>query len=447
MHTQEEHRGAFSGSFGFLMTAIGSAIGVGNLWKFPYITGMNGGGVFVLVYLAIIFTIGVCVILGEMIIGRHTQLNPVGAYRAINKKTTFIGGIGVALAFAILTYYNIIGGWVLKYFLAYLTGQGHVIAQDSAAYFSNFIADPLEPILWALIFIALNLLVLTRKVTEGLEKANRFMMPILFVLLLIVAIRSCTLPGASAGLAFYLKPDFSKLSYNTFTAALAQVFFSLSLGEGIMITYGSYLDDQTDLGKMALSVPLLDTLAALIAGFAILPAVFAFGLNPDQGPGLIFVTLPLVFKSMPGGSIIGCLFFLLTLFAALSLFEVPISYLIDEHHWPRKKAALTMALLMAICCIPESLSNGIWTQTFFGMNFFDFISYLAESLFMPLCGFFMCIVLGYLWPMDEQFAEIEKNGHTFRAKGYYRFIIRYVAPLAILIIFLNSSGLISLFSR
>lgn len=446
-----QSRETFS-NFGFLMSAVGSAIGLGNLWKFPYLTGMSGGGIFVLIYLCIVVSIGLICTMGEIIIGRHTKLNPIGAYRKLNAKFEFVGVIGVLVAFLIVTYYNVIGGWITRYLVAYLTGQGSKVAADPQAFFTGFITDPVKPVIWTLIFIAMNQFILAKGISSGLEKANKIMMPLLFVFIIIIAIRSCTLPGAGKGIEFYLKPDFSKLTFDTFSAALGQVFFSLSLGMGIMITYGSYLHDDTSIEKMALTIPIFDTSAALIAGFAILPAVFAFGMEPGQGPGLIFMTLPAVFDSMPGGHIIGVLFFLLVLFAALSsslsLLEVPASYLIDQFGWQRKKAVATLAVVVFLIGIPESLSNGIFTAQFFGMNFFDFAGYIAESLLMPLAGFMMCIFLGYFWPMEEQVGEVMRgNDHKFALKGYYTVIIKFIAPIAIGFIWLNSSGIIKLFTK
>lgn len=441
-------RGGFKSSFGFLMAAVGSAVGLGNLWKFPFITGQNGGGAFVFVYLIIIFTIGVCVLIGEMIIGRKTKLNAVGAYKTLDKRFTFTGIMGLLSAFIIVTYYDIIGGWVLKYLFTYLIGQGHSIAVDSQTYFTSFIGNAGQTILWTFIFALINLVILNRDISSGLEAACKVMMPALFIILVVIAIRSCTLKGAGAGVAFYLTPDFSKINMDTLTAALSQCFFSLSLGMGIMITYGSYMSEESNIENMGWVIPIFDTLAALIAGFAILPAVFAFGLEPNAGPGLIFITLPKIFDIMPGGSFIAVLFFLLVLFAALSsslsLLEVPNSFLVDKYHWNRKKSIVILLAVNLVFSVLEALSYGPWTTTFFGMPLFDFAGYIAESLLMPLAGLFMCIFLGWFYPAQYQFDEAERGGVVFKTKGYYRFIIKYLAPIAIMIIWLNSSGILKL---
>lgn len=442
-------RGTFS-NFGFLMASVGSAVGLGNLWKFPYLTGTNGGGIFVLIYLCILLTVGFACILGEMTIGRFTKLNPIGAYKKIAKKYTFAGVIGVIVAFLIVTYYNIIGGWILKYLVSYLVGQSKIVSANSESFFANFISSPFEPIIWTFIFIVINLFILKAGVIKGIERASKFMMPLLFVLLIITAIRSVTLPGAIEGIKFFLKPDMSKLSMSTVSAALGQVFFSLSLGMGITITYGSYLSDSANLEKNAVMVPLFDTIAAILSGLAILPAVFAFGFNPSEGPGLIFVTLPSVFGSMPGGVVFGSLFFLLVLFAAitssLSLLEVPTSYLIDNKNWDRKKAVYVLSAIIFLISIPESLSNGVWEMKFFAMTFFDFVGYIAEAVLMPLCGLLMCIVIGHVWGTDKATEEITNHGTLeFRAKSYWNVLIKYIAPVLILLIWLNSTGILALF--
>ncbi len=450
---EKKNRGTFS-TFGFLMASAGSAIGLGNMWKFPYVAGKNGGGIFILVYLIMVLAIGFVCMMGEMVIGRRTKLNPIGAYKKIAEKFTFVGVIGVVVAFIIVTYYNIIGGWVSRYLFGYITGGGTAINSNSEAFFTSFITNPSAPIIWTAVFVLLNFFILQGGVEKGIERASKFMMPTLFVLLVIIAIRSVTLPGAAAGIEFLLKPDFSHLSFDTFSLALGQVFFSLSLGMGIIITYGSYMDKSTEIEKSAIYVPILDTLAALISGFAILPAVFAFGFEPGAGPGLIFITLPQVFESMPMGHLIGTLFFLLVLFAALSssisLIEVPTSYLIDNFGMSRRKAVIILCVAAFIIAIPESLSNGPWTTQFFGMTFFDFMGYIAESLLMPLAGFLMCIVIGYAWKgaEEEVIDEVTAGGiHPFKSKGYWFIMIRYIAPIAIGFIWLNSSGILKLFMK
>lgn len=446
----KKHRGTFS-NIGFILAAAGSAVGLGNLWKFPYLTGQNGGGAFVFIYLLLVVLIGFTVMLGEMTIGRHTKLNPIGAYRKIKKKWAFVGVIGVIVPFTIVTYYSVIGGWILKYLINYIIGQGSVMAADSANYFESFITNPTQPLLWHGIFMLLNILIVARGVEGGLEKASKIMMPGLFVLLAILAIRSVTLPGAGEGISFYLKPDFSKVTIDMLVAALGQVFFSLSLGMGAIITYGSYLSDDANLEKSAFIIPALDTLVALLAGFAILPAVFSFGFEPSAGPGLIFITLPAVFNAMPLGTIFAIIFFVLVLFAAItssiSLLETPAAYFIDHFGMSRKSAVILLGIAAFLIGVPSSLSLGVFKTQFYGMSFFDLAGYIAESLLMPLAGFFMCIFVGYVWKPENAIAEITNGGKLpFKTRAYWVFMIKYIAPIAIFIIWLNSSGIVKIFT-
>lgn len=448
---ENKSRGKFS-NIGFILAAAGSAVGLGNLWKFPYLTGKNGGGAFVLVYLILVVLIGFTVMLGEMTVGRKTKLNPIGAYAKLNQKWKFVGAIGVIVSFTIVTYYSVIGGWILKYLFNYIIGQGSTVAANSESYFGTFISSPIQPLFWHSVFMLINIIIVARGVEAGLEKASKLMMPSLFVILVILVIRSVTLPGASEGLSFYLKPDFSLITIDVFVAALGQVFFSLSLGMGAIITYGSYLGDEADLERSAFIIPALDTMAALLAGFAILPAVFSFGFEPSAGPGLIFITLPAVFDSMPLGTVFAILFFILVLFAAvsssISLLESPAAYLIDNYGWDRKKAVITLGVIAFLIGIPSSLSLGVFTTPFFGMPFLDFASYFAENLLMPLAGLFLCIFIGYVWKPENAIDEITNHGKLpFKSRGYWIFMIRIFAPIAIFIIWLNSSGITKLFTK
>lgn len=450
MEKTKKSRGTFS-KLGFILAAAGSSIGLGNLWKFPYITGMNGGGIFVLVYLIIVVTIGFSCMLGEMAIGKFAKTDPVGAYTKIAPKFKFNGYLGIIVPFLIVTYYNIIGGWVLKYLAAFLMGQLGTISSTGAEFFNNFITSDFSPIFWTLVFVLLNYIIISAGVENGIEKASKIMMPALFVILVVVVIRSVTLPGAMEGIEFYLKPDFSKLNLNTISAALGQAFWSLSLGMGIMITYGSYLKDDANIEKSSMIVPLLDTLAALLAGFAILPAVFAFGLEPSAGPGLIFITLPAVFESMPFGVVWALLFFILVLFAALtssiSLIECPTAWLIDEKKMDRKKATRIVCILIFLCAIPESLSQGVLSGITFpplGQNLFDFVGYVAENVLMPLAGLIMSIVIGHVWGMDNFEKVVTNNGQrVWKTKKFVTVMMKYIIPVAIFFIWLNSIGLLS----
>ncbi|MDF2840338.1 MAG: yocR [Clostridia bacterium] len=437
-------RAQWGSNFGFIMAAAGSAVGLGNLWKFPYLAGKNGGGVFVLVYLLIVLFIGFTIMLGEMAIGRSTQLSSYNAYQRISKKWAFVGGIGVIAGFVILSFYSVVGGWVLNYLYQTVIGG---IPADTAAYFGSFISDPVAPIFWNMLFMAATALIVFKGIGGGIEKACKFMMPALFVILIIISIRAITLPGAAAGIAFYLTPDISKLTAGTVVAALGQVFFSLSLGMGCIITYGSYLGKEETLEKNSIIVPVLDTVVALLAGFAILPAVFAFGFEPGAGPGLMFITLPQVFDKMPFGWVFGILFFILVLFAALtssiSLLEVTVAYMQDHHKWGRTKAVVILSSFMFLIGIPASLSMGIWSGIMiFGYNIFDFLVFISDIL-LPLGGILMCIFIGYVWGIDKAVAEITNGGKIpFKLKAFWTIMIKYVAPIAVIIVFLNALGIL-----
>ncbi|MBU5256986.1 sodium-dependent transporter [Tissierella praeacuta] len=429
------------------MAAAGSAVGLGNLWKFPYLAGKNGGAVFVVAYLLIVVLVGFTMMLGEMIIGRKTQLDPYGAYKKLNKNWGFLGSIGILTAFLILSYYSVVGGWVIKYIVATVTGK---IGSDKAAYFTGFIGGSVEPLIYHGIFMVLTVAIVIKGISDGIEKASKFMMPALLVMLIVVAIRSVTLNGASAGLSYYLKPDFSKFRPSVLVDALGQVFFSLSLGMGALITYGSYLKGDENLEKNALIIPSLDTAVALLAGFAVLPAVFAFGFEPSQGPGLMFITLPAVFEVMPFGTIFGIIFFVLVFFAALtsaiSLLEVAVAYCIDSLKWTRIKAVSIASTLMFIIGIFASLSMGPMADfhvPLFNRGVFDSLDFFTSNILMPIGGFLMAIFIGYIWGVDEAIAEVKRSpGVKFKLERFWTILIKYVVPFAIFIVLLSSLGLL-----
>lgn len=443
----ESNRGQWASNIGFILAAAGSAVGLGNIWKFPYLAGVNGGGAFVVIYLAMVVIIGFVIMLGEMAIGRNTHLSAVGAYKKLSEKWAFIGFIGVIVGFCILSFYSVIGGWVLNYIYKYLTGG--IVGAEAGTYFSGFISGTTGPIVWHLLFMILTCVIVLKGIAGGIEKASKFMMPALFILLIVVALRSVTLDGAMEGIEFFLKPDFSKVTIETVMAALGQAFFSLSLGMGAIITYGSYLGKTENLEKNAIIIPAIDTAVAILAGFAVLPAVFAFGFEPGVGPSLMFITLPSVFDSMPFGQFFGILFFILILFAALTsaiaLLEVVVSFIIDNFKIGRKRATIIISIIIFIIGIPCSLANGPVMGDFliFGYNFFDFMSFLAESVLMPLGGLLMCIFIGYVWGVDNISNEISCNGkYRFRSKPFFIIMIKYVAPALIFIIWLNAIGVL-----
>lgn len=446
MEKQTASRGHFSSSLGFILAATGSAIGLGNLWKFPYVAGSSGGGYFVIFYLLFTLILGVPLMLTEISIGRKTKLNPIGAFRKLDKKWSFVGATAVIASFIILSYYSVVGGWVLKYFFTYITGAN--FGENTSKFFTDFIASPVEPVVWHLLFLAVTTTIVIGGISKGIEKVSKIMLPGLFILMIIIAIRSLTLDGASEGVKFFLKPDGSQFSSFSSTLsvmgqALGQVFFSLSLGTGIAITYGSYLKKDSNLPKNATIIAGLDALIAILAGLTILPAVFALGFEPAAGPGLIFETLPAVFASMPLGAVFGTVFFILVFFAAvtsaMSMLEVVTSYFIDTFGMKRRNASILLASMMGIVGIFASLSFGpLGNISFFGMNIFDSLGFITDKILMPLTSIMTCIFIGHRYKVSRLAEEIEigtKNG-TFTWKRLYNFIISWVAPALILFIFI-----------
>ncbi|MGL5440243.1 MAG: sodium-dependent transporter [Filifactoraceae bacterium] len=449
---EDKKRGQWQSSFGFLMAAVGSAVGLGNLWGFPYKMGKSGGFAFLLLYLIFVLTVGFVVMVGELAIGRFSQLDAVGSYKKINKRFGFIGGFGILAAFLILSFYSVLGGWVLKYAATYvmeLFGSGFG-DMSGEAFFVGFITNPIEPLIWLFLFIGTTAVVVAMGVEKGIEKYSKIMMPALFIMLLIITLRSLTLPGAMKGVAFMFKPDFSVFtSWESFSkvgaTALAQMFFSLSLGMGAMLTYGSYLGKEENLQKSALIIPTLDTLVAVFAGLAIMPAVFAFGLDPGQGPGLMFVTLKEVFTAMPFGNFFGLLFFVLVFFAALtssiSLLEVATAYFVDNFKISRKKTAVIASLAAFILGIPSSLGQGVWShiKLILGMDILDSVDFISEYTLMPLGALCMCIFIGWIWGADKVVKEVELGGrHKFNLGGYFSFMVKYVTPILVAILLYSS---------
>jgi NSS family neurotransmitter:Na+ symporter len=429
------------------MAAVGSAVGLGNLWKFPYLAGENGGGAFVLVYIVLIVLLGFTLMLAEMTIGRHANSDAYGSYNKIKKGWGFIGGFGVLAGFLILSYYSVVGGWVLKYIVASFTGIG----PEKSEYFSNFISSPVEPIVYHLIFMGLTAVIVIRGISGGIEKAAKLLMPALFALLVVTVLRSVTLDGAMEGIRYFITPDFSEITLKVVIAALGQVFFSLSLGMGIMVTYGSYLSKDEDLEKDAFLIPSLDSLVAILAGFALLPAVFAFGFEPGEGPGLMFITLPAVFEEMPLGMLFGALFFLLVFFAALSssisLMEVTVAFGIDQFKWSRKASTIFFTTLMFIIGIGASLSMGAWSDFLIpwidgnSYGIFDFLDVFTSYYLLPAGGLLGAIFIGFIWGVPNAVKEI-KMGSAFRTEKLWTVLIKFVVPVLVFIIILSTTGLL-----
>jgi len=401
MLAAREHWGS---RFGFIMATAGSAIGLGNIWRFPYTAGENGGSAFILIYLAVVVTFGISLVMAEMVLGRATQRNPVGAFRALGGRGwAFAGGLGVLTGFVILSFYVVVAGWTLAY-IVFMAGN-QLATTDPAAlggHFNDFVGGTFSPLIAAAVFMALTAWIVAGGVGKGIERASKVLMPMLFVLLVVLVFRAVTLPGADKGLAFLLTPDFSRVTINTFISATAQAFFSLSIGMGVMITYGSYLRTNVNIPRSTLIIVLLDVGVAVLAALMVLPAVFAVGLDPSAGPGLTFITLPAVFASMPFGHLFGMLFFALLAIAALtsavSILEPMIAWAVDERGISRRRATVIASLVCLLLAIPASMSFGpLSDATLAGKTFFDWMDFLANNVMLPLGGLLVASFIGWRW--------------------------------------------------
>jgi len=521
MPAQREH---WRSNFGFILAAAGSAIGLGNIWRFPYTVGEHGGGAFVLVYLACILIIGLPVMICEMALGRHTQRNPVGAFSLLNPSScglahtigsfvmlagvillcfrnwgwgvlclalggvifryrwTVVGFMGLLAGFLILSFYSVIAGWTIHYAYLALSGGLHFDSADTAQkLFTDFTNNPWSMIFYHALFIVLCALIVIKGVRSGIERWARILMPLLFVLMLLLIVRGISLEGGRKGIQFYLTPDFSKITAASILAALGQAFFSLSLGMGAIITYGSYLSKKQNLFTSSLSVVGLDTLIALMAGLIIFPAVYAFGFEPTSGPGLVFIVLPSVFSIMPAGAFWAFLFFMLILVAALtsgiSLLEVIIAYFVDERRWPRKRATLVFSGVVFLLGTLTAISFNNWDRIgwlqrqlirLFGAandSFFSLVSTLTDSWLLPLGGVLIALFVGWVWGTthavneiregSENFADVHvftllaglkddpshnERTHAFTLASIWGFFIRFISPVAVAIAFLYTIG-------
>jgi len=448
-----EHWGS---KFGFVLAASGSAIGLGNIWKFPYITGENGGAAFIFVYLICIAIVGLPVVVAEILMGRTTQRNPVGAFRKLSgsKFWTTIGGLGVVAGFIILSFYTVIAGWSLGYMIEALQGNFSQLttAAQANAHFNSLVGDPTWMIGFYTIFFVFTMAVVFLGVKDGIEKGSKIMMPILFIILIILMIKGITLKGSGAGLTFLLQPDWSKITGQSVLIALGHAFFTLSLGMGALMTYGSYLNKKTNIPNAAVQIVFLDTLIALMAGVAIFTAVFAMGQNPAMGPGLIFNTLTVVFGGMTGGYFFGLLFFVLLTVAALtssiSLLEVAVAYFVDERKWSRQKSVLLIGSSIFIFGLPSALSFNLMANiTFNGMTFFDLADFIASNVLLPVGGLFIAIFVAWIWGFDKALIELKHGAeNVFKDRTWlvttFKIFLKYIAPVMIFIVFLHSVGLL-----
>ena len=441
-----KNRSSFSNRLGFVMAAAGSAVGLGNIWRFPYLAAKYGGGIFLLVYLVLVATFGYTMIMSETALGRMTKKSPVGAFAYFGDRFSlrFGGWINAIIPMLIVPYYSVIGGWVCKYLFAYM--QGHVKQLASDTYFTSFIQNGISVELFFLLFIFLTLLIIYMGVQNGIEKVSKIMMPILVVLAFIIAGYSVTRPGAMAGVKYFLIPNFKDFSWMTVVTALGQMFYSLSIAMGILITFGSYMKKDVDIEKSTSQVEIFDTLIAILAGLMIIPAVFAFSggdaASLGKGPSLMFITLPKVFASMGMGTFAGILFFLLVLLAALTssiaLAESAVSTFEDELGWNRKKSTLLMAVIMIVLGTLSSLGFGPLSFIhLFGMDFLDFFDFLTNSVMMPIAAIAICLLILKNVTIEKMIAEVESTS-KFKRKKIYVFILKYLAIPFVAIILISS---------
>lgn len=438
-------RNSFSSKIGFVLAAAGSAVGLGNIWRFPYLAAKYGGGIFLLVYLILVVSFGFSLMVAEIAIGRKTGLSAVGAFRALDKRFSFLGYLTSIVPMIIFPYYCVIGGWVAKYLAVYLTGQGAQAVEDT--FFKGFISQPVEPVLWLCVFVGVPAVIVFFGVQKGIEKASRVMMPVLVVLSVLVSLYSVTRPGALEGIKYYLIPDFSRFSPLTVLAAMGQMFYSMSLAMGIMVTYGSYMKKDSDLEKAVSQIELFDTGMAFIAGLMIIPAVFAYSDGDatalNAGASLMFVTLPKVFADAGAlGYAFGAVFFLLVLFAALtssvSLMETVVSILQDKFHWNRKRTCLLVLIACLIIALPSSLGWGVWSGVvLLGRNFQDFFDFISNSVLMPIVAFITCLFVGYVMG-TKTVAEEVRISSKFRRERLFTVMIKFVAPVCIVLILVSS---------
>jgi len=439
-------RSQFATKTGVIAATVGSAVGLGNIWRFPYETGMHGGGAFIIIYIACVLLVGIPVIVSEFAIGRGTHKNAKGAFAALapNSPLRFVPYMGIFASMLILSFYSVVAGWILEYLYQSVAGLfASASPQAYADRFTGFISGSYRPAIWAVLFLTLNFLVLRRGIEKGIERISNILMPVLFVILIVLCVNSLTLPGAGQGLSFLLKPDFSAVTPSMVIGAMGQAFFSLSLGLTCLLTYASYFSDSTRLVRSAAITATLDTLVALMAGILIFPAVFTYGMEPQAGPTLVFVTLPEIFSRMPGGHLWSVLFFVLLFFASItstiSMSEISISFFIEEHKMSRSRATGLNTLVCMVFGILCALSFGPLSRfTVCGLSIFNLFDYLSSNILLPLGGMAIAIFAG--WVVNRRFLDrqiLPPGATPSIASRFLVFCIRFVAPLAIAVIFIS----------
>ena len=438
----KKQRSSFTGKIGFVLAAAGSAVGLGNIWRFPYLAAKYGGGNFLLAYIILSVTFGFTLMVAEIAIGRKTGLSAVGAFKKLNKKFSFIGYLGAIIPILILPYYSVIGGWVTKYFFAFSTGDATKTADST--YFGNFTSNAFEPILWFLIFLGITAIIVLLGVEKGIEKISKFMMPVLIFISIGIAVYTMFIPRAMDGVLYYIKPNFNNFDPMTIVAAMGQLFYSMSLAMGIMITYGSYMKKDVSIESSTHQIEIFDTGIAFLAGLMIIPAVFVFSpekLGTQAGAGLMFETLPSIFERMPGGAVLGAVFFLLVLFAALtssiSLMETIVSILQDKFKWNRKISCFIVLLICILLGLPSSLGFGpLAAISIAEKSILDLFDFASNSILMPIVAIFTCIFIGYIIKPKAIKEEVELSG-KFRLRSLFNVMI-YIAPVFLLLILVSS---------
>ncbi len=453
----QDNRGSFSGKIGFVLSAAGASVGLGNIWRFPYLCAKYGGGIFLIVYVLLALTFGYTMIVAETAIGRHTNKSPVGAFNELShNKLMGIGGwINAIIPILIVPYYSVIGGWVTKYLFEYIRNDASTIATDT--FFVDFITNGAESEIWFIVFAILVLVVIYMGVENGIERVSKIVMPILVVLAVVICIYSCTRPGALAGVKYLFVPEFENFSIMTVVTAMGQMFYSLSIAMGILITFGSYVKKEVSIEASTKQVEIFDTAIAIMASLMIIPAVFAFSGGDEStlkaGPSLMFITMPKIFASMGFGRAIGIVFFALVLFAAvtsaIALTESAVSTFSDEFGWDRKRGTNIMACIMVILGSLSSLGNGPLADVrIIGMQFLDFFDFLTNSVMMPIAALATCVLITRFMTVEKLEAEVEQDGHPFKRKAVFSFMIKFLCPLFVVIILvsaiLNVFGIISM---
>ena len=442
---EQKQRSSFTNKIGFVLAAAGSAVGLGNIWRFPYLAAQYGGGIFLLVYIILAVTFGFALMTAEISIGRKTGLSVIGAYKELDKRFSFLGWVSALIPAIILPYYSVIGGWVIKYMVTFI-GGGMSKAADGS-FFGNFISNGGQPEMWFLLFLAATAVIVLCGVEKGIEKVSKVMMPLLVILTIVIAVYVMFLPGAMEGVAYYFKPDFSKFSVKTVLAAMGQLFYSMSLAMGIMVTYGSYMKKDVRVETSVRQIEIFDTGIAFLAGLMIVPAVFALNGGESaalsSGPSLMFVTLPQVFAKMPAGTFIGIIFFLLVFLAALtssiSLMETVVSILQDKLKLSRPIACIGVIFICLFLGLPSSLGYSVWSGvTLIGMQFLDFFDFISNSVLMPIVALCTCIFVGYVIKPKTVLDEARYGGAKFGAEKLFTVVIKYFAPICIVLILVTS---------